>query len=135
MGYPIQYTHGQATRPDTLPNQGTIWTTQVKDLKMTNLVFATKKEAVDFLKSIDNLTEMGNGNFTHSGTYYLRHGEYEAAEYKPVRYKDGWGIKKLHFYYPGTFNRPIDGRCIAVSGLRGMYYGDAIDLVLQDSFF
>lgn len=101
---------------------------------MTNLVFATKKEAVKFLKSIDNLIEMSNGNFYLAGTYYLSHGEHSQPEYKVVRYKDGWGIKKIHFYYPNTFNAPKDGRCVAVSGLRGMYYDDAIDLVLQDSF-
>ena len=102
---------------------------------MSNLVFATKKEAVEFLRGMDTLAEMSNGNFYPAGTYYLSHGEYSQPEYKVVRYKDGWGIKKIHFYYPNTFNAPKDGRCIAVKGLSGYGYDDdEVTLVLQDYY-
>ena len=61
---------------------------------MSNLVFNTKKEAVEFLRNIEYLEEMSNGNFYPKGTYYLAHGEYSQPEFKAVKYKDGWGIKK-----------------------------------------
>ena len=78
---------------------------------MSKLSFATKKEAVDFLKSIKNFGQITNGIFYPIGTYYTKHGEYSQPEFKAVRYKDGWGIKKTHFYYAGTLNAPKDGRC------------------------
>lgn len=52
-------------------------------------------------KSNDNLYEC---------CYYLSHGEFSRPEYRPVRYKEGWGIKILFFYYAGTFNAPKDHR-------------------------
>lgn len=35
---------------------------------MSNLVFNTKKEAVEFLRNIEHLEEMSNGNFNHRKT-------------------------------------------------------------------
>ena len=100
---------------------------------MSKLVFNTKKEAVEFMRGMGNLVEMGNGNFYPAGTYYLAHGEHSQPEFKVVRYKDGWGIKKIHFFYPGTFFAPKDGRCVAVRGLSGDVYDDEVDLVLETS--
>lgn len=82
---------------------------------MTKLVFKTKADAVKFLQEQDYLYEHSNG-FSHKGTYYLAHGEYSAADFKPCRYKDGWGIKKVHYFYKGTFNTPKDGRCDMLDG-------------------
>lgn len=78
---------------------------------MSKLVFKNKKEAIEFLKSLSYLAETKNGNFFPRGTYYLSHGEYSQPEFKPTHYKDGWGIKKIHFFYSGTLNTPINGRC------------------------
>lgn len=96
---------------------------------MANLVFSCKKEAVEFLRNMKQLKELSNGNFFPKGIYYLHHGEFETPEYKAVRYKDGWGIKKIHFYYYGTLNAPKDGRCIAVYD-----ENEEVQLILQDSF-
>lgn len=95
---------------------------------MSNLVFSSKKEAVEFLRNIKGLKELSGGNFFPKGIYYLHHGEFETPEFKPVRYKDGWGIKKIHFYYFGTLNAPKDGRCVA---FRDEF--NELQLVLQDS--
>ena len=81
---------------------------------MAKLVFATKREAVDFLRSLKYLTQGNNGDFYPSGTYYLAHGEYSQAEFAVVRYKDGWGIKKIHYFYANTFYAPTDGRCVVL---------------------
>ena len=78
---------------------------------MKKLVFANKRRAVEFLRSQKYLTEMDNGDFYPHGTYYLAHGEYSQPEFKAVKYKDGWGIKKIHYFYNNTFYAPQDGRC------------------------
>ena len=57
---------------------------------------------------------MDNGNFYPHGTYYLAYGEYCQPEFKAVRYKDGWGIKKIHYFYGNTLHAPKDGRCEAL---------------------
>ena len=67
---------------------------------MNTLVFKTKKEALDFLKSV----------FYPKGTYYLAHGEYSKPDYQPRRYKDGWGIHVKYYFYSGTCYAPKDGR-------------------------
>ena len=81
---------------------------------MRKLVFATKREAVEFLRSQTYLAEMDNGNFYPDGTYYLAHGEYSQPEFNVVRYKDGWGIKKIHYFYSNTLYAPQDGRCVVL---------------------
>ena len=82
---------------------------------MSKLVFETKSEAVEFLRSL-NLTEMDNGAFYPQGTYYLAHGEYSQPDFVATRYKDGWGIKKIHYFYANTFYAPNDGRCEVLDG-------------------
>ena len=82
---------------------------------MSKLVFANKREAVEFLRSLKYLNE-GNGAFYPQGTYYLAHGEYSQPEYKAIRYKDGWGIKKIHYFYANTFYGPQDCRCELLDG-------------------
>ncbi|MBS6026370.1 MAG: hypothetical protein KH899_02020 [Haemophilus pittmaniae] len=89
---------------------------------MSKLTFKSKTEAINFLSSRDDLYEHSNG-FSPKGTYYLSHGEYSSPDFKVVRYKDGWGIKKIHYFYDGTFYAPKDGRCAL--------YGD--DLVLESA--
>lgn len=73
--------------------------------------FATKAEVINALSQDTSLEELNNGNFTPKGIYELKHGEYDRYELKATRYKDGWGIKKIHFYYPNTLNAPKDGEC------------------------
>ena len=81
---------------------------------MAKLVFVTKREAVEFLTTQKYLTEMDNGDFYPHGTYCLAHGEYSQPEFKAVRYKDGWGIKKIHYFYNNTLYAPRDGRCVVL---------------------
>ena len=83
---------------------------------MSNLTFATKAEVIEFLRSQDYLFEHSNG-FSPKGTYYLAHGEYSQPDFKPVRYKDGWGIKKIHYFYDGTFYAPKNGRCAILDNI------------------
>ena len=83
---------------------------------MNKLVFATKRAAVEFLRSQKDLTELANGDFYPHGTYYLAQGEYSKPEFKAVRYGDGWGIKKIHYFYANTFYAPRDGRCVVLDG-------------------
>ena len=78
---------------------------------MNKLVFANKSAAVEYLRSQNYLVQMDNGNFYPHGTYYLAHGEYSQPEFTATRYKDGWGIKKIHYFYANTFHAPRDGRC------------------------
>ena len=82
---------------------------------MNKLVFANKREAVEYLRSLKYLTEH-NGSFYPHGTYYLAHGEYCQPDFKAIRYKDGWGIKKIHYFYNNTFYAPQDGRCEVLDG-------------------
>lgn len=82
---------------------------------MNKLSFATKNDANLFLFGMSNL-ESHSGGFSPRGTYYLSNGEYSAPDFKPVRYKDGWGIKKVHYFYAGTCNMPVDGRCDLLDG-------------------
>lgn len=75
------------------------------------LKFETKKAVIDYLADKDNLDCDTSGKlFFPAGTYYLAHGEYSQPDYTPRRYKDGWGIHRTNYYYPGTFNAPVDGR-------------------------
>ena len=92
---------------------------------MSKLVFATKREAVEFLRSQKYLTKMDNDYFYQHGTYYLAHGEYSQPEFKAVRYKDGWGIKMIHYFYANALYAPIDGRCVVLDD----------ELVLESSIF
>jgi hypothetical protein len=79
---------------------------------MKKLSFATKKEALEYLRSIPQLEESAKcpGVFARKGTYYLWHGEYARPDYRVRRYKDGWGVHVKHYYYAGTLYAPEDGR-------------------------
>jgi hypothetical protein len=83
--------------------------------QMTNLTFETKAEAVKFLNDHPKLNSNNSGDswFPH-GTYHLAHGEYSQPDYVPRRYKDGWGIKKISYFYQGTFGAPVDGRVFEI---------------------
>ena len=83
---------------------------------MKKLVFATKREAVEFLRSQKYLEETNNGVFYPHGTYYLAQGEYSQPDFRAVRYKDGWGVKKIHYFYANTLHAPCDGRCVMLDG-------------------
>lgn len=74
-------------------------------------VFETKKQAIDFLNSIDWLySHSDSKKWSLTGTYYTDHGEYSRPDYMPRRYADGWAIRAEYFYYPGTFYASCDGR-------------------------
>lgn len=78
---------------------------------MKNLVFDSKKEALEFLSSIEGLSGSDDGKyFIRKGTYYLSNGEYSRPDYKPRRYKDGWGINVTYYYYFGACYAPKCGR-------------------------
>ena len=71
--------------------------------------FATKADAEKFLVN-QGFAQTNSGAYYQADTYYLSHGEYSQPEYTPRRYKDGWGIHGVYFYYSGTFGAPKDGR-------------------------
>ena len=74
-------------------------------------VWETKKAVIDALRQARHLSESSKGGkFFPAGRYYLAHGEYEAPDYVPCRYKDGWGIKEITYFYPGTFHARVSGR-------------------------
>lgn len=74
--------------------------------------FQTKSQVVEFLTSLENegFLSSHSAGWSQAGTYYLRHGEYSQPDYRPTRYKDGWGIAKVPFYNAGTFNAPSRSR-------------------------
>ena len=74
--------------------------------------FKTKSDVINFLRSDSHFYELENGNFTPKGIYELRYGEYDKYELKATHYKDGWHIKKIHFYHTSTLNAPQDGKCV-----------------------
>ena len=78
--------------------------------------FATKDEALKFLRDLDNYFEHDSGVFSPK-EYCRGYAEYSSPDYKPCRYKDGWGIKGIYYHFPGTFNVPTDGRCDVVDGV------------------
>ena len=78
--------------------------------KKPELSFETKREAIEFLRSVEELEEGEPGVFYETGAYYLSHGEYARPDYRVRRYKDGWGVHVTYYYYPGTLYAPEDGR-------------------------
>ena len=80
-------------------------------MNMNNLVFTSKKETIDFLKSVNGLnSDHAEKSFFPAGIYYLSCGEYSKPDFIPRRYKDGWGIYVKFYYYSGTFNTIKSGR-------------------------
>jgi len=79
--------------------------------KMEDLSFKSKKEAIEFLKKTNGLSESRNGDyFYQSGNYNMSNGEYDLPSYRPYLYKDMWWIYITYFYYFGTPNPQLDGR-------------------------
>lgn len=75
--------------------------------------FKTKKECREYLNELTEaglLVDSGSGYWYERGTYVLQYGEYDRPDYRPVRYKDGWGIKVVYYYHPGTYRTRHDGR-------------------------
>lgn len=89
------------------------------------LSFKTKKEALEFMRGLENYREYKDGLFCRCGDYYLAHGEYDKPDYKPVHYKDGWGIKETNYFYPGTFYARKDGRCECHE--ETLFFGDIVE--------
>lgn len=89
------------------------------------LRFDTKKETLEFLRGLEDYREYKDGLFCRCGDYYLAHGEYEKPDYKPVHYKDGWGVKETNYFYPGTFYARKDGRCEFYE--ETLYFGDIVE--------
>ena len=73
--------------------------------------WATKKDVIAALRQVRHLSESSKGGkFFPVVIYVLAHGECEAPDYVPCRYKDGWGIKEVTHFYPGTFHARASGR-------------------------
>ena len=73
--------------------------------------WATKKDVIAALRQARQLSESSKGGkFFPAGIYVLAHGEYESPDYIPCRYKDGWGIKEITYFFPGTFYARASGR-------------------------
>ena len=77
------------------------------------MIFETKQQATEHLNKLVSAGFLDgpfkDGTWIEEGTYILHHGEYMRPDYKPVRYKAGWQIKRLTYYYPSTYNAPVDG--------------------------
>ena len=80
------------------------------------LSFNTKKEAVEFMHSKKLRYYEGSKTseqaWTVSGVYVCSHGEYARPEYVVRRYKDGWGVKVLYYYFTNTLFAPKDRRAV-----------------------
>lgn len=79
--------------------------------------FSTKKEAAEFLHNNKKLCYYeGSKNLEQSwsvsGVYVCSHGEFARPEYVLRRYKDGWGVKIIYYYYYNTLFAPKDRRCV-----------------------
>lgn len=79
------------------------------------MVFETRQDAIEWLEARDWFL-WGRGYWKNHGEFrgeceYLHSpGQYAASTAKPQKYKDGWGIRVEHFYYPNTFYVPKTGR-------------------------
>lgn len=80
------------------------------------LSFSTKKEAAEFLHNKKLCYYEGSRTreqfWSVSGMYVYSHGEFARPEYVLRRYKDGWGIKIIYYYYCDTLFAPKDRRCV-----------------------
>lgn len=80
--------------------------------------FKTRQELHGWIASHTDLMYSKKYGFWYdSGTYVCAHGEYERPEYYERRYKDGLGIHKRWFFYPGTYGTPQDGRIDRIVGI------------------
>ena len=87
--------------------------------KISDLSFKTKKEAEKFMNDNPKL-EYYEGTKTLEQawasaswcSYSYSQGEYARPEYVLRRYKDGWGIKIIYYYFASTLFAPKDRRCV-----------------------
>lgn len=93
-------------------------------LELTTLSFDTKKEAIEWLNNLPGYSGNERIGWSYDGMYICAHGEYERPSYFPRRYKDGWGIHAVYYFYAGTYGAPKDGRV--------MYYDPNYDSFLRD---
>jgi hypothetical protein len=75
----------------------------------THKTYTTKQEAEAALVAA-GLAKIGNNLYAHSGTWYLRHGEYAAPDYSIRKVRGGFGIFRKVYFYRGTLNAPRSGR-------------------------
>lgn len=84
--------------------------------QISDLSFKTKKEAAEFLHNKKLCYFEGSKTqeqaWSVSGMYVCSHGEFARPEYVLRRYKDGWGVKIIYYYYCGTLFAPKDRRCV-----------------------
>lgn len=71
--------------------------------------YKTKADLVADLKAA-GLEQTSTGNWYKPGRYELSYGEYERPDYIPRRYRDGWALHAVYYYYRGTFRARTDGR-------------------------
>ena len=66
--------------------------------------FATKADVVAYLTELEGLGLLASNGagWDPAGPYALSPGELAAPDYQPSRYKDGWGIAKNTYFYPGV---------------------------------
>lgn len=80
------------------------------------LSFSTKKEAERFMHSRNFLYYESTATLEQSwynrGIHVCSHGGFARPKYVVRRYKDGWGIKIIYYYYCGTLFAPKDRRCV-----------------------
>lgn len=72
--------------------------------------FETKQQVVDYLKAQGLKSDDSGAVFFRPGAYYLNHGEYSRADYRPRKYGKVWGIHRTVYYYEGTLFAPRSGR-------------------------
>lgn len=90
-------------------------------------MFKTEKEAVKYMSTLVDLglVDSHNNGYSISIPYYLEHGEYERPDYRVTKYKEGWGIKKVYFFYAGSLNVSEDSRVLlSVAEYEGKKYLD-----------
>lgn len=86
--------------------------------QISDLSFKTKKEAAEFMhsnsrlkyhKGIESVFEQ---TWSFSGQYTCSQGEYARPDFVLRRYKDGWGIKIIYYYFHSTLFPPKDRRAV-----------------------
>lgn len=84
--------------------------------QISDLSFSTKKEAAEFLHNKKLCYCEGSKTQEQSwsvyGMYVYSHGEFARPEYVLRRYKDGWGVKIIYYYFYNILFAPKDRRCV-----------------------
>lgn len=74
--------------------------------------FLNKQHAMDYLRAQPHLVELVNGSFIYPRSQPLPENQVKSPHFVPVRYKDGWYVKVIHFYKNGrNIVRLKDGKC------------------------